>query len=203
MPWRLKEMASEKEWVRDCLRPRLLDALQVCNEGEWSIAVESGKRLTYAHEILCYGADGHDRRRNSKYETDLLISDTKADGDWIPRIVLECKKGSVTTHDALTYSTKAATHKHVHPYLRYGILIGAYGSDIPGRLIRHGAYFDFMMVWSREEPTEKEWSAMVTVLTAEVAASRTMEKIFTDNRLRSRKKFGLFHRQLRLQDTGE
>jgi len=113
-----------------------------------------------------------------------------------PALFWSARRGAFTTHDALTYSTKAATHKHVHPYFAIWYLDRGYGSDIPGRLIRHGAYFDFMMVWSREEPTEKEWSAMVTVLTAEVAASRTTEKIFTDNRLRTRKKFGLFHRQL-------
>jgi hypothetical protein len=51
------------------------------------------------------------------YQTDLLISERLDDGeDWTPRVVVEFKLGSVTTHDALTYSAKAATHKNVHPY---------------------------------------------------------------------------------------
>ena len=59
--------------------------------------------------------------------------------------------GGVTTHDALTYSTKAATHKHVHPYLRYGFLAGGI-QTIPGRLIKHGASSTLWFhgaLWSR------------------------------------------------------
>ena len=108
------------------------------------------------------------------------------------------QKGGVTTHDALTYSTKASTHKHVHPYLRYGVLIGDFGSALPGRLIRHGAYFDFMMVWGGEEPTREEFSGLVKVLEAEIAASRTLQGLLTDTKSKSRKKFSILHRPLRL-----
>jgi len=97
-------------------------ALQVCQEGEWELRVDTGERLTYAFEILQYNSDGSHQTYRSGYETDLLVYDINKAGDWIPRVVVECKSGSVTTHDALTYSTKAFTHKHVHPYLRYGIL---------------------------------------------------------------------------------
>ncbi|GAI54911.1 unnamed protein product, partial [marine sediment metagenome] len=57
---------------------------------------------------------------------------------------IEGKINSVTTHGAITYSQKASTHKNVHPYLRYGILLGNRKHyPLPGRLFRHGAYFDF------------------------------------------------------------
>ena len=111
-------MAKESEWVESVIRPHLYSALQTCGDGEWKVGVDSGKKLTYTYEILSYGADGSERSQSAPYETDLLIFDTRDGGDWIPRVVLECKEGSVTTHDALTYSTKAATDKHVHPYLR-------------------------------------------------------------------------------------
>ena len=36
---------------------------------------------------------------------------------------------------------------------------------------RHGAYFDFMMVWTGEEPNGEEWSELTDVLAKEVASS--------------------------------
>jgi hypothetical protein len=111
--------------------------------------------------------------------------------------------GQRTTHDALTYSTKASTHKHVHPYLRYGTLIGAFDDALPGRLIRHGVYFDFMMVWSDEEATDEEWSDLTGLLAEEVRASRTLQALLTESRIRGRKRFRLLHRPLRLSGAGE
>jgi hypothetical protein len=114
--------------------------------------------------------------------------------------VIECKQG-VSTHDALTYSAKAATHKQVHPYLRYGFLLAGYESALPGRLIRHGAYFDFMMFWSAQEPTKSEWADLVEVLADEIETSRTLQALVTKNRVWGRKKFRLLHRQLRLKGS--
>jgi len=95
---------------------------------------------------------------SSGYETDLLLYDKAGGSRWVPRVVVECKLGGVTTHDALTYSAKAFTHKHVHPYLRYGILVGDFGeSTVQGRLFRHGAYFDFMLTWASAEPSQEQW----------------------------------------------
>jgi hypothetical protein len=168
-------MATEKEWVESVLRPQLHAALHAFGDPErpqWTVSVESGKKLTYAYEILQHSVDGPEQHQSAGYETDLLINDTLDVGKWIPRVVLECKKGGVTTHDALTYSAKAATHKHVHPYLRYGVLLGDFGAALPGRLIRHGAYFDFMAAWGSEEPIANEWSELVDLLKDEVAASQ-------------------------------
>jgi hypothetical protein len=41
------------------------------------------------------------------------------------RVIVEGKTKGATTHDALTYSDNAATHTRVHPYLRYGMLVGS------------------------------------------------------------------------------
>jgi hypothetical protein len=193
-------MATEKEWVQS-LQPRLNESLQDCNEGEWKVRVDAGEKLTYAYEIMSYNTDGPDQRHGSQYETDLLVYDTKESGDWIPRLVVECKTWEITTHNALTYSTKASTHKHVHPYLRYGVLVGDFGTALPGRLIRHGAYFDFMMVWSSQEGTSQEWSELIEVLKEEVRASRILQSILTETRSKGRKKFRLLHRPLRLKES--
>jgi hypothetical protein len=145
---------TEKDWTAS-LGSRIESSLQGCGNNDWQIRVDAGLKLAYAHEIFCYEGDKvTDGSRTNSYETDLLICDINGEA-WIPRVAIECKLRSVTTHDALTYSAKASTHKHVHPYLRYGILVGAFADTLPGRLIRHGAYFDFMMVWPGEEPSKK------------------------------------------------
>lgn len=51
----------------------------------------------------------------TKYETDIPVFDRFAEGSWIPRVVIECKLKDITTHDAITYGAKAATHRAVHP----------------------------------------------------------------------------------------
>ena len=110
--------------------------------------------------------------------------------------MIECKRGSLTTHDALTYSAKAATHKHVHPYLRYGILIGDWGGlALPARLARHGAYFDFMAVLEETEPNAAEWTELGGLLRQEVVASRQLQALLSD-RGGSRPLYRLLHRPL-------
>ena len=134
---------GETAWVRTLL-PRLQRDLQSCAERDSCVGVEAGRRLAYANEISGYDADTdepHPSRRPG-YQTDLLVFDQSRDKkSWVPRVVIECKVVGVTTHDALTYGAKAATHKHVHPYLRYGILIGDYGTAVPARLVRHRRVF--------------------------------------------------------------
>lgn len=190
-------MATEREWVESVLHA--LQQRLVAESEECHITIASGKKLTYAFEIRHYDVnDEPDPSRPRQYETDLLIYDKRKNGEWTPRVVVECKKGAVTTHDALTYSTKAATHKHVHPYLRYGVLIGDFGAALPGRLIRHGAYFDFMMVWGGDEPTEEELSRFVKVLRDEIEASRTLQELLSGTK--SKKKYSLLHRPIILEE---
>ena len=117
----------------------------------------TGKKVPYSFEILNYKDDKPGDRKYIKYETDLLVYQKIDNEKWKPRIIIEGKTNSVTTHDAITYSQKASTHKNVHPYLRYGILLGNRKHyPLPGRLYRHGAYFDFMLSWKAFETTEEE-----------------------------------------------
>jgi hypothetical protein len=130
------------------------------------------------------------------YQTDILVRDELADDLWVPRVVIECKLGGVTTHDALTYSAKADTHKQVHPYLRYGILIGNHGGEaVPRRLFRHGACFDFMAAWKAMGPSDEEWRGLIDVLRQEIEASRQIEKLVSQNS----SKYSLVHRRLILK----
>jgi len=86
-------------------------------------------------EIISYKDNQPEETNLIKYETDLIICQNLSENEWKPRIIIEGKLNSVTTHDAITYSQKAATHKNVHPFLRYGILIGNRKHfPLPGRL---------------------------------------------------------------------
>ena len=92
------------------------------------------------------------------------------------------------------------TPKAVHPYLRYGIMLGnRQHHPLPGRLYRHGAQFDFMISFCGTEPTNDELTLFVKLLKAEVSASKTLEKILYESRRRARDHYTLLHRQLRVQ----
>ena len=136
----------------------------------------------------------------SRYETDLLVYDALDQDVWIPRVVIECKLEGVTTHDAITYSRKASTHKQVHPYLRYGILIGSWGKgQFPARLFRHGEHFDFMAIWAGVEPTDAEWQDFTAVLSDEIKSSRKIHEILTSNRSPVKTRYTPVHRPLRFR----
>jgi hypothetical protein len=187
----------EVEWVED-LKQQLEPALQSLSYGRTKLRIDVGYRLPYAHEVMSYVEDTPEERHAARYQTDMLIFDELDGGErWIPRVIVECKIKAVTTHDALTYSTKAATHKQVHPYLRYGMLIGNYGSAVPKRLVRHGAYFDFMAVWEDAKASRAEWEELVDVLMDEVRASRALQELLSRSS-RAGRPFRMLHRPLRL-----
>ncbi len=186
---------TEREWM-ESLRERLDPGLKGLWHGEVAVGVEASKRLAYSHEVLSYSTHNEAKIRESCYQTDILVVDRHADGSWIPRVVLELKLGAVSTHDALTYSTKASTHKHIHPYLRYGIAIGNWGESImPWRLLKHGAYFDFMMIQRDLTPTQREWELLTDTLTSEVQASRELQRLLSRSG-RSSQNAQLIHRKL-------
>lgn len=166
-----------------------------------TIRVVDGHRLSYANEVLTYGKDNKpDKQSSVGYQTDVLIYEELADGTWKPRVVIEAKLRSVTTHDAITYSQKAAAHKNVHPYLRYGILIGDRKHDpLPGRLFRHGQHFDFMFSWKGVRSDQKEIKNLIDILKDEIEASRTLDEIMFNSRLKDRERFTSLHKPLLLK----
>ena len=198
---------TEKEWAKlvcDAFQ-KIVDWFEPQTDGasgKAHLVVNEGFRLAYALEVKSYppgpGAspDGNDIR-TMEFQTDLLITEVAQDGSWKPRVVIELKLGEPTTHDAITYSQKATTHKSVHPYLRYGILIGSVDA-LSGRFFRHGQNFDFMVSWKSGEPTAKEHGSITTLLEEEVNASRTMEKILFDTRSQKRSRYSIFRRKLDL-----
>jgi hypothetical protein len=188
---------NENQWMTIVLKHINHELSQ---KGYKNLVASQGAKLPYAFEILSYEDNTPKQRYNIAYETDILISEVMESGDWKPRIVIEGKLGSVTTHDAITYSQKALTHKNVHPYLRYGIILGnRKHHPLPGRLFRHGAYFDFMLSWRSIEPSDTELDYLSYLITEEVEASRNLDEILYNSRDPNRPKYTLLHRPLKLK----
>lgn len=153
-------MIAENLWVKK-LVPSIEKGLKKFDK---NISVFSHRKLAYAGEISVYKNKIPGSTDYQYYETDISIYDNTTEG-LIPRVVVECKLGSITTHDAITYSSKANSHKAIHPYLRYGILVGDREHyAIPGRLFRHGPHFDFMVTWILDKPNAKDWKNFVNLL---------------------------------------
>lgn len=187
---------NEAEWVAlivDRIRPLLIDA-------DNSFQISQSQKLPYTREITRYCDDTPCEQKSQQYETDILISEQLNHTDWIPRLIVEAKINRVTTHDAITYSQKAAAHKTVHPYLRYGIILGhRQHFPLPGRLIRHGAHFDFMMSFAEFEPSDEEINSILNIIMDEIQASRQLEEIIYRSRKRDRKKYTILRRPLHLK----
>ncbi|MDZ4735969.1 MAG: hypothetical protein SGJ07_06435 [Rhodospirillaceae bacterium] len=183
-------MKGEVDWVR-----WLCSSIQPClaNDG---LSIECGKRLLYTAQVAGYRvlSNGDVEEpvfdKGTSYQTDVLVGE-QTDDRWVPRLVVECKKGQVTTHDALTYSTKAASHKTVHPSLRYGLLLGDFADPLPKRLLRHGHNFDFMIAVPNEDVSAEHLNQIVQLVLAEVAASRKIGDI-----LSGKQKVRFLHRGL-------
>ena len=186
---------TEREWVKT-LVPLMEKSLSNIAE---NIRVKEGLRLPYSSEIKMYSGKNPSEFNQIGYETDILVYEQFDSENWKPRIILETKIDSVTTHDAITYSQKAQTHKNVHPYLRYGILIGNRKSySLPGRLFRHGQHFDFMLSWKDFNANNNEWVEFNNILKKEINASKKLEEILFNSRSRTREKFTVLHRPLLL-----
>lgn len=185
---------NEKQWVEYIVVTKL-------NENYFfsqpHLEILPAFKLPYADEVRKYKKDTPQSRHTQPFQTDMLVREIDDQGMWTPRVVIEAKLFRITTHDAITYSQKAATHKGVHPYLRYGIIIGdRKNHPLPGRLIRHGAHFDFMLSWVQLEPTEEELKSLIGLIKAEVKASQDLEEIIYQSRKKDRKYYTLYHKPL-------
>ena len=187
---------TEKEWMEE-VKKRLEQEESFLKN---NIFFGTGKRIPYSFEVLSYLKDKPEGKNIISYETDLLVYQNIDNEKWKPRIMIEAKINSVTTHDAITYSQKASTHKNVHPYLRYGILLGNRKHyPLPGRLFRHGAYFDFMLSWKAYKPTEDEWKDFLKVIKSEIKYSKQMEEMLFESRSKNRKRYIVLQKRLYLK----
>lgn len=184
----------ENDWT-DSIK----ELLQHANLGD-NIHFDTLNKMPYAQEILSYNIDfQEDKMNTSVFETDLLVYEKS---DVIkPRIIIEAKINSVTTHDAITYSYKAQTHKNVTPYLRYGIMLGNRKHyPLPGRLYRHGTNFDFMISFRDFILSEEEKVTFIDLIRKEISYSQKTEEMIYESRSRNRKHYSLLQKELRLEE---
>jgi len=109
------------------------------------VKVERNKNLIYkviVNEELVFepNTPKEPKRGSYAFQTDLLV--TEEGNNPLPLVVIETKYGGFSTHDILTYSTKAQKHKEIYPYLRYGLVVGG-ENKIHNRFFTHNAGFDF------------------------------------------------------------
>ncbi len=161
-----------------------------------SLRLKTRFPLAYGFEIISFS--GETCHTNTKtFQTDLAVIENLGEDIWKPRVIVEAKLGSITTHDAITYGHKASLHKAVFPYLRYGVLLGNRSHHpLPGRLYRHGSRFDFMISFIGLRPTPKEIKCFTDLLISEVAASRTLESVLYESRKKDRDHYTFLQRKL-------
>ncbi|WP_214484608.1 hypothetical protein [Bacillus sp. SM2101] len=189
---------KEVEWMNQIVANLLRERI---SHLEPLIKIDVQKKLPYVTEINKYFNHANDNQieyyNPEKFTADLLIYEEDNEQSWKPRIIIEGKVFKTTSHDAITYSQKAASHKNVHPYLRYGILIGNREHyALPGRLFRHGSEFDFMSSWVSYEPNEPEINALVKIILDEIKVSRNIEEVLYNSRSSNREKYTSYHRKM-------
>ena len=193
---------TENEWTKS-----------ICNKIEKEImnkglCVETLRDIPYSQEILQYTKEDEDKWKveyfkPTVFETDMVIYE-KNNQFIKPRVIIESKIKSVSTHDAITYSYKAEKHKNITPYLRYGIMLGdRENHPLPGRLFRHGTNFDFMFSFAGMIPTKEEWDSFVNLITNEVNYSKILEEMLHESRKKDRKHYYLLEKQLVLKELSE
>ena len=90
------------------------------------------------------------KRGQYAFETDLLVENINPP---IPLVIIELKIGNFSTHEVITYSAKAARHKEVYPYLRYGFVVRG-DKPLTRKFLTHNQGIDFALSVSNVEDTE-------------------------------------------------
>lgn len=188
---------KENDWTKS-----ICELLQKQDLGD-NIYIDVLKKIPYAFEISSFNRDWEvesENFRETSFETDMVIYE-KYNDRIVPRVIIESKVGTVSTHDAITYSHKAMYHKNVIPFVRYGIMLGARETyPLPGRLFRHGTNFDFLFSFVDYLPSKKEVSTFVEMVKKEITYSRQIEEILTNSRSRNRKRYYMLQKEFHLEE---
>lgn len=110
------------------------------------------------------------KRGQLSFQTDILIK--KKD---IPLVVIETKIDDFSTHDVLTYSTKAVKHKEIYPYLRYGFVVGK-SKVIGNKFFTHNQGFDFALAI----PSIRKLDNFIKVVKDQIKGARLLLNILKD-----------------------
>lgn len=144
-----------------------------------SAVVKRGENLFYQLYLdrslkLAVSLEKPPSRGASAFQTDICIFE-QLDGIEFPRVVIEFKT-NITSHDILTYSTKAGKHKKIYPCLRYGLLASELES-IPGRFFIHNENLDFFIAAKNYKDETQLRPFARRLIEKELEISRTLEQI--------------------------
>ena len=151
---------------------------QLKKDFEPQYEVREGADLLYK---LSVGPDGKLRpdhyesptRGQFAFQTDISIWKKHNGKAIIPLVVVELKSGGFSTHDLLTYSTKALRHKEIYPYLRYGFVVGGKGM-INGKFFTHHAGFDFALIFKNYQTDHR---TLTNLIKRQIDVSRELCKL--------------------------
>jgi len=142
----------------------------------YHIFVDGDGQISFKGDVL------KPARGESAYQVDVVV-DLKIGGDFhshrtIPLVVIEIKKygatSHLTTHDILTYSSKALKHKQIFPYLRYGLLYIHPRDNLPHRFFIHNVGFDFAI---EVHDLKKEIDRVSNIVREQLNVSESLRKI--------------------------
>jgi len=145
--------------------------------------VHVGKSILYKIEVDALGKvtpDSVDSPMRGQYafQTDILI---EARNPSIPLVVVELKYGNFSTHDVITYSSKAARHKDIYPYLRYGFIVVGKDAVLGRHFITHNQNFDFAMAIGNLAVNSDEW---ITVVERQLENAEQLSNVMRSNRIK-------------------
>lgn len=166
---------SESQWVSSLSGLVQEHLAMVYATGE-PLRVDADVNLAAGYQILDYSKKSA-RHNILFHKTDLLVFE-EMKGKWIPRVAMECKYGELNSKEALAYNARAEQFKSVHPYLRYGLLIGGFdGLSLPVRVLKNGANFDFIVAWEGTAPKGMTKERLGAIIVAEIDASRVLSSL--------------------------
>jgi len=113
------------------------------------------------------------KRGNHAFQADIVIFRENLN---LPLVVLETKYGSFSSHDVITYSTKAIKHKGIYPYIRYGLVIGG-KKFIDKRFFTHNIGFDFSI--AMKDLSDFELNKLTSLIKEQIECAETLIKIFS------------------------
>lgn len=134
------------------------------------LSIETQKNLWYTNYRRFI-----DRQEDKQmsYAVDILVSENN-----IPRVAVECKIKTYSTHDVITYSEKSGKHKTVYPHLRYGfLLLNSEWKKFTRRYFEHANHFDFKELFFKNIEKE-QLKAFAQKIVEQSEASREIEKEF-------------------------
>jgi hypothetical protein len=144
--------------------------------------VHVGKSILYKIEVNASGqvepnSVDSPTRGQYAFQTDILI---EKDTPSIPLVVIELKSGGFSTHDVITYSSKAARHKDIYPYLRYGFIVVGL-SVLSRKFVTHNQGFDFAMAIPN---VSSQKSDLVAVIRRQITSAECLIGIMRSNRVK-------------------